>query len=660
MSKERLLKLREDLHRYAYEYYTLDNPSISDYEYDALFRELEELEKQYPELDDPNSPTKRVGGMVLDSFEKFTHTRAMLSLADVFSKEELESWLDKIIDQYGAIEFCVEQKIDGLAMSLYYENGQLIRAVTRGDGVTGEVVTNNVRTIKTIPLKIPYTRDYEIRGEVYMPKSSFIRVNAKREANGEPVFANPRNAAAGTIRQLDSAIVAERGLDAFWYYVPDDVNASSHSGSLEFARSLGFKTNYKYNRIATSKQEIFDYLDEIERIRYELPYDIDGMVIKVNDYNLQEEIGYTSRIPKWEIAYKFKAEEKRTRVEDIFITVGRTGKCTPNAKLTPISIQGSTVSYATLHNEDMIKEKDIRVNDIVIVRKAGDIIPEVVRSIKEERDGSQLPYIFPDTCPICGSKIVRFPDEAAHYCINADCPSKIVEGITHFASRNCMNIDGLGSMTVAKLYENKILTSFEDIYRIKDRKQEFLALDKTGERSYDNLVAAIENSKNNSLDRLLAALGIRQVGEKAAKVLADVYGDMNSLMNASIESLTSIRDIGLASAESIYGFFHNPKNIELINNLRLFGVNMVQEREEIKQSPFTGKTCVLTGNLINYTRNEATALLESLGANVTSSVSKKTDFVIYGDAAGSKLDKAHDLGIRTMNEEEFLKIIAEN
>ena len=660
MSKERLLKLREDLHRYAYEYYTLDNPSISDYEYDALFRELEELEKQYPELDDPNSPTKRVGGMVLDSFEKFTHTRAMLSLADVFSKEELESWLDKIIDQYGAIEFCVEQKIDGLAMSLYYENGQLIRAVTRGDGVTGEVVTNNVRTIKTIPLKIPYTRDYEIRGEVYMPKSSFIRVNAKREANGEPVFANPRNAAAGTIRQLDSAIVAERGLDAFWYYVPDDVNASSHSGSLEFARSLGFKTNYKYNRIATSKQEIFDYLDEIERIRYELPYDIDGMVIKVNDYNLQEEIGYTSRIPKWEIAYKFKAEEKRTRVEDIFITVGRTGKCTPNAKLTPISIQGSTVSYATLHNEDMIKEKDIRVNDIVIIRKAGDIIPEVVRSIKEERDGSQLPYIFPDTCPICGSKIVRFPDEAAHYCINADCPSKIVEGITHFASRNCMNIDGLGSMTVAKLYENKILTSFEDIYRIKDRKQEFLALDKTGERSYDNLVAAIENSKNNSLDRLLAALGIRQVGEKAAKVLADVYGDMNSLMNASIESLTSIRDIGLASAESIYGFFHNPKNIELINNLRLFGVNMVQEREEIKQSPFTGKTCVLTGNLVNYTRNEATALLESLGAKVTSSVSKKTDFVIYGDAAGSKLDKAHDLGIRTMNEEEFLKIIAEN
>jgi DNA ligase (NAD+) len=660
MSKERLLKLREDLHRYAYEYYTLDNPSISDYEYDTLFRELEELEKQYPELDDPNSPTKRVGGMVLDSFEKFTHTRAMLSLADVFSKEELESWLDKIIDEYGQIEFCVEQKIDGLAMSLYYENGQLIRAVTRGDGVTGEVVTNNVRTIKTIPLKIPYTRDYEIRGEVYMPKSSFIRVNAKREANGEPVFANPRNAAAGTIRQLDSAIVAERGLDAFWYYVPDDVNASSHSGSLEFARSLGFKTNYKYNRIATSKQEIFDYLDEIERIRYELPYDIDGMVIKVNDYALQEEIGYTSRIPKWEIAYKFKAEEKRTRVEDIFITVGRTGKCTPNAKLTPISIQGSTVSYATLHNEDMIKEKDIRVNDIVIIRKAGDIIPEVVRSIKEERDGSQLPYIFPDTCPICGSKIVRFPDEAAHYCINADCPSKIVEGITHFASRNCMNIDGLGSMTVAKLYENKILTCFEDIYRIKDRKQEFLALDKTGERSYENLVAAIENSKNNSLDRLLAALGIRQVGEKAAKVLADVYGDMNSLMNASIESLTSIRDIGLASAQSIYDFFHNPKNVELINNLRLFGVNMVQEREEIKQSPFTGKTCVLTGNLINYTRNEATALLESLGAKVTSSVSKKTDFVIYGDAAGSKLDKAHDLGVRTMNEEEFLKIIAEN
>lgn len=659
MSKERLFKLREDLHRYSYEYYTLDNPTISDYEYDQLFRELELLEEKYPEEDDPNSPTKRVGGTVLDSFNKYTHPKPMLSLADVFSLEELEEWIDKLTKEYGDLEFSVEQKIDGLAMCLYYQNGELVTAATRGDGVTGEDVTNNIRTIKSIPLRIAYKEPYEIRGEVYMPKASFKKVNLEREVNGEPLFANPRNAAAGSIRQLDSKVVAKRGLDAFWYHVPNDINADTHFKSLEYAKHLGFRTNFDHNKLCHTKKEIFDYIEETASIRNELPYEIDGMVIKVNSYSLQNEIGNTIRIPKWAVAYKFKAEEVETLVEDIFVTVGRTGRCTPNAKLTPVKIAGSTVGFATLHNEDMIKEKDVRVGDLAIVRKAGDIIPEVVRVLKERRGENSKPYIFPTTCPECGSPLVREKGEAAHYCLNIDCPARVVESIAHFASRDCMNIDGLGVNTVTKFYENGILKTFEDIYLIKNKEAEILALDKTGKKSFDNLVEAIENSKKNELDKLLCALGIKQVGEKAAKVLAEKFITMDALMEADIETLTNIKDVGEISARCIYDFFHTEKNKSLVESLKAFGCNMSQTVEEKKQSYFTGKICVLTGTLSQLGRKEATTLLESLGATVTGSVSKKTNIVIYGEEAGSKLDKAKGLGIETLNEEEFIQKVNE-
>ncbi|MBO7677892.1 MAG: NAD-dependent DNA ligase LigA, partial [Erysipelotrichaceae bacterium] len=408
---ERIAYLRKVLKEYAYQYYTLDRSVVSDYEYDALFRELEELETKHPELSDPNSPTQRVGFEILSEFKKIDHSIPMLSLGDVFSYDELREWSKKITDVYGQVEYCAEYKIDGLAMSLIYEDGLFKQAVTRGDGVTGEDVTSNVRTIQSIPMAIPYKQHYDIRGEVYMPKSSFNRVNRERRENGEEEFANPRNAAAGSIRQLDSRICASRGLDGFWYHVPDDVNSDTHYGSLQYAKKLGFVVN-ETTTLFNNIEDVINFIEETGKIRNDLPYEIDGMVIKVNSYDLQRKIGFTSRIPKWAIAYKFPAEEVKTIVEDIFITVGRTGKCTPNAKLTPKKIAGTTVGFATLHNEDNIKDKDIRIGDTVVVRKAGDIIPEVVRSIKENRDGSQLPFVFPDTCPICGGKLYRFEDEA--------------------------------------------------------------------------------------------------------------------------------------------------------------------------------------------------------------------------------------------------------
>ena len=657
MEKERILELRKLLKRYSYEYYTLDRPTILDSEYDQLFRELEELEAKHPELDDPDSPTKRVGGLVLSEFTKVRHDRPMLSLGDVFSYDELRQWSKKITDIYPKVEYCVEYKIDGLGISLVYENGVLKNAVTRGDGEVGEDVTNNVRTILSIPMSIPYKQRYDIRGEVYMPKSSFERVNRERRSNGEEEFANPRNSAAGSIRQLDSKICASRGLDGFWYHVPNDVNAKTHYDSLKYAKELGFVVNDTialFNNI----EDVIKHIDDTAKIRNELPYEIDGMVIKVNSYKLQNELGFTSRIPKWAIAYKFPAEEVRTKVEDIFITVGRTGKCTPNAKLDSVKIAGTTVTYATLHNEDNIKDKDIRIGDTVIVRKAGDIIPEVVRSIKENRDGSQVKYVFPKKCPVCGGKLYRFEDEAAHYCINTECKARLVYSISHFAERNAMNIDGLGERKSEVFIDEGLIESFEDIYKLHSKKDEILNIEKFGLKSYDNLVEAIEISKKNSVERLIYGLGIRQVGEKASKVLASNFNNLDNLMNASEEELSQIKDVGPVTAKYIKEFFNEKFNKEMIEQLRIFGVNFDYIDTSISNdSIFNGKTVVLTGTLSKYSRNEATKLLEDLGANVAGSVSKKTDYVVYGVEAGSKLTKAQELGVKTLSEEEFEKLI---
>ena len=657
MEENRILELRKLLKQYSYEYYTLDKPTIPDSEYDQLFRELEDLEAKHPELDDPDSPTKRVGGTVLSEFTKITHDKPMLSLGDVFSYDELRQWSKKITDIYPNVEYCVEYKIDGLAMCLVYENGLFKQAVTRGDGVVGEDVTNNVKTILSIPMSIPYKQRYDIRGEVYMPKTSFERVNRERRQNGEEEFANPRNAAAGSIRQLDSKICASRGLDGFWYHVPDDVNSDSHFGSLEYAKKLGFVVNDTI-RVYDNIEDVIKRIEETAAIRHSLGYEIDGMVIKVNSYKLQKELGFTSRIPKWAIAYKFPAEEVRTKVEDIFITVGRTGKCTPNAKLTPVKVAGTTVGYATLHNEDNISDKDIRIGDTVIVRKAGDIIPEVVRSIKENRDGSQIKYVFPTKCPVCGGKLYRFEDEAAHFCINTECKARLLYSISHFAERNAMNIDGLGERKSEVFIEKGLIQSFEDIYKLHNKKDEILAIEKFGQKSYDNLIEAIENSKKNSVEKLINGLGIRQVGEKASKVLAAHYNNLDNLMNASFEDLSSIKDIGPVTAQYIREFFEEESNKDMIEQLRIFGVNFDYIDTSISNdSPFNGKTIVLTGTLVKFSRNEATELLENMGAHVSGSVSKKTDYVIYGTEAGSKLTKAQELGVTTLSEEEFEKLL---
>ncbi|MDO4500777.1 MAG: NAD-dependent DNA ligase LigA [Erysipelotrichaceae bacterium] len=657
MSENRIKELRELLTRYSYEYHVLDKPTIPDSEYDQLFRELEDLEALHPELDDPSSPTKKVGYTVLDSFAKVTHERPMMSLGDVFSYDELRDWAKKIEDVYPDVQYCVEYKIDGLAMSLIYEDGLFKQAVTRGDGVTGEDVTNNVRTIKSIPLKIPYKQRYDIRGEVYMPKKAFEKANEARRKEGAEEFANPRNAAAGSIRQLDSRIAASRGLDGFWYHIPEDVNADNHYDSLMYAKHLGFKVNDTM-RLCDNIEDVINRIEETAKIRHDLPYEIDGMVIKVNDYAKQKVLGFTSRIPKWAIAYKFPAEEVRTVVEDIFITVGRTGKCTPNAKFSPVKVAGTTIGFAILHNEDNIRDKDIRVGDTIIVRKAGDIIPEVVRSIKENRDGSQVPYIFPNTCPVCGGKLYRFEDEAAHYCINTDCKARLVFGIAHFASRKAMNIDGLGEKKVEAFYSEGILESFEDIYKLHNKRDIILNIDKFGQKSYVNLVEAIENSKANSLERLLFGLGIRQVGEKAAKLLASHFKTMDALMDATLEELSDIKDIGPITARGIVDFFKDENNRRIINELKILGLNMDYIDNSIGgDNPFKGKTVVLTGSLSIYTRKEASDILENLGAHCAGSVSKKTDYVIYGENAGSKLAKANELGVKTISEEEFRNML---
>lgn len=654
--ENRILFLRKELEKYSIEYYVYDNPSVSDQEYDRLMQELMALEEKHPEMYDANSPSQRIIGQVLEGFEKVRHDSQMLSLGNVFNYEEIEEFVTRIQGSVKDAEFVVECKYDGLAMSLIYENGSFVRAVTRGDGLVGEDVSANIKTIQSIPMHIPERRHVEVRGEVYMPKKSFEELNERQKKNNQALFANPRNAAAGSIRQLDSGVCASRKLDAYWYYFQNaqDFGILTQQEALDRMRSLNFKVNPLY-KVCKNTKEIWEFIQSIQEKRNDLPYEIDGMVIKLNSLSDQRTLGSTAKVPRYATAYKFPAERVQTRLLDIVITVGRTGKITPNAVLEPVRIAGTTVSAAQLHNEDMILSKDLRINDIVVVQKAGEIIPEVVSSVKERRDGAQVPYVYPTHCPVCGSRLVRLEGEAAHYCINQDCPARVVESMIHFASRDAMDIDTLGDKKIEQLHEFGFLNSIEDIYFLHEHREELLEKRGYQKKSVDKMLETIETSKKQPLALLLYGLGIRQVGKKAAAILANYFGSMDALMKADVDTLVSINDIGPITAQSIVEFFKDESNQKLIQTLKEQGLNMIQEKQEIKASRFTNKTVVLTGTLEHYTRNEAKEILENLGANVSGSVSKKTDYVIYGTAAGSKLAKAQNLGVATMSEEEFVE-----
>ena len=657
--KERIDEIRSLLEKYNYEYYVLDNPSVTDAEYDRLMQELIMLENEHPEFQSPLSPSQRVGGVVQDKFKEVTHKRMMLSLANAFNEDDLRDFDKKVREITGLdkVIYMAEMKIDGLGMSLVY-HGNLEYAATRGNGVTGEDVTANVITIKSIPSRINTPEDFEIRGEVFMPKKSLERLNKEREQTGEPLFANARNAAAGSIRQLDSGIAASRGLDAFWYYF---VNASDfgiryHSEALKMADELGFKTNPE-RRLCNGIEEVLKYIEEYTEKRSSLAYDIDGIVIKVDDMSLYDKLGYTAKTPRWAIAYKFPPEEVITKLEDIIFTVGRTGKITPNAVLTPVRVAGSVVQRATLHNEDFIKEKDLKVGDYVVIRKAGDVIPEVVRPVKERRTGTEIPFVMINNCPVCGLPLIR--KDAMHFCCNPHCDARQIESIIHFSSREAMDIEGLGERVAEQFFNQGFFRNVKEIYTLADHRDEIISLDGWQSKSVDNLINAIEKSKENSLERVLFGLGIKEVGVKMAKTLARKYMNIDNLIAASEEELLEIADVGPVVASSIVNFFADERNIETINALKEQHVNFNYLGSTVKaaDSYFSGKTVVLTGTLMKYGRKEATEILENLGAKVTGSVSKATDVVIAGVEAGSKLDKAQALGITVLNEEEFLELL---
>ena len=658
--KNRVEEITKTLERYNYEYYVLDNPSVSDAEYDRLMQELIMIETEHPELRSPLSPTQRVGGAVVSEFEKIKHKRLMLSLANAFNDDDLYDFDRKVreIIKVDKVEYMAEMKIDGLAMSLDYVDGKLNYAATRGDGNTGENVTSNVITIKSIPLNIDVDKPFEIRGEVYMPKASLEKINKQREANGEPLLANARNGAAGSIRQLDSKVAASRGLEGYWYYFVNarEFGIRKHSDALDFASRLGFRTNPE-RRICNGIEEVIQYVKEYTLKRKDLPYDIDGIVIKVNDMDLYDKIGYTAKTPKWAIAYKFPPEVVTTKLEDIIFTVGRTGKITPNAVLSPVRVQGSMIQRATLHNEDFIRERDLRIGDIVALRKAGDVIPEVVYAFKDKRNGSEKLFEMCDTCPVCGSKLVK--KDAMHFCMNKNCDARNIEGLIHFSSKDAMDIEGLGEKVCEQFFNQKFIHSISDIYKLYNLRNELINIDGFSNVSVDKLFDAIEKSKSNSLERLIFGLGIKEVGVKTAKVLAKTFKTLDRLKDASKEELLEVQDIGEVSASSIYEYFHNEHNLLLIDELRLLGLNFeyLGSTTTNGDSIFSGKVVVLTGTLESMGRKEATNLLEDLGAKVTSSVSKSTDYVIFGSEAGSKLTKAQELNIQTMDEETFIQLI---
>ena len=654
--KERIEQITKLLEQYNYEYYVLDNPSVPDSEYDKLMNELIQIEKDHPELITPLSPTQRVGGKVLSKFEKIKHKRMMLSLANAFNEKDLRDFDQRVKDVIGGdkVEYMCEMKIDGLAMAIEFVNGRLNYAATRGDGNEGEIVTNNVLTIKSIPTLVKEERTFEIRGEVYMPKKVLEQLNKEREEKGEVLLANARNAAAGSIRQLDSSIASKRKLNAYWYYLvnAEELAFKRHSDALDYLDKLGFRTN-KERRICNGIEEVLKYVEEYTEKRSSLEYDIDGIVIKVNDISKYPVLGYTAKTPKWAIAYKFPPEEVITKLKDIIFTVGRTGKITPNAVIEAVRVAGSTVQRATLHNEDFIKDKDLRIGDSIIIRKAGDVIPEVVRPLIERRDGTEIPFKMIDTCPVCGSPLTRI--DAMHFCTNPDCDARKIEGIIHFASRNAMDIEGLGEKIVEEFFNEGFVKSITDIYDLAKYREEIISIDGWKDKSVDNLLTAIAKSKSNSLERLLFGLGIKEVGEKMAKMLSRRYLSLDKFFELTEEELLNITDVGPVLAHSLVSYFAKEETKALIESLRERGLNFdyLGVVNTSTNSFFNGKTVVLTGTLSHYGRKEATELLENLGAKVTGSVSAKTDYVIFGEEAGSKLDKARALGIPTLDEKEF-------
>ena len=657
--KEEIFKLVALLNKYSYDYYVEDNPQISDTEYDTLYKQLEKLEQEYPEFILDNSPTQRVGDRVLDEFEKVIHKVPMLSLSNTFSIEDLRDFDSRIskLSSDNSIEYICELKIDGLAISINYENGKLVSAATRGDGMVGENVTENIKTIFSIPKTLKTKKSFEVRGEVYLPKKSFELLNKEREENNEVLFANPRNAAAGSIRQLDSRITAKRRLSAFIYSVVGDENINSQKMALTVAADLGLPVNPNF-KICKTIDEVVDYIMYWEEHKQDLPYEIDGIVIKVNSYSLQEEIGSTQKSPRWATAYKFPEEELATKLLDIELSVGRTGIITPVAVLNPINISGSTVSKASLHNKDIIDDLDIHIGDMVVVKKAGEIIPKVVRVLEELRLANSEKYVMPNICPSCESKTFTKEGDPFTRCLNPDCPEQNIRKIIHFASREALNIEGLGDKVVATLYEKEIIKHTIDLFSLDRNK--LVELERMGDKSVDNLLNAIENSKQSSLDKVIFALGILNVGKKAGKILAEYYKNLTNFSKATVDELLELPDIGLITAESIVDYLSNDNNHRFINELIEIGMNPQYEiQNKNTDNIFSGKTIVLTGKLVELTRNEAKEYLERFGAKVTGSVTSKTDYVIAGEKAGSKLAKAEQLGIQVLSEDEFIDIMKE-
>lgn len=660
-AEKRVQELTTLLEKYNYEYYVLNQSTVSDQEFDRLMEELKKLEEEFPTLKKKNSPTQRVGGEVQSEFKKIPHKRLMLSLADIFNEDEIRDWDKRIrsILHVDEVEYVGELKIDGLGMSLIYENGEFQYAVTRGDGIMGEDVTANVITIPSIPMHVKELRPFEVRGEVYMPKASLEATNIQRRLAGETEFANCRNAAAGSIRNLDPKAAASRKLDAYWYYLVNarELDIHVHSDALNYLDELGFRTN-KERRILRGADELIAYVEEMGKKRPSLGYDIDGIVFKVNNLNEYDTLGYTAKVPRWAIAYKFPPEEVTTKLLDIVISIGRTGRVTPNAILAPVRVAGSTVQRATLNNEDFIKEKGLMIGDIVALHKAADVIPEVTGPVLSRRDGTQTKWVMPANCPVCGHPLSKVKN--MHYCLNPECNSRKIEKMIHFASRNAMDIDGMGANVIEEFFAEGFLHDIPDIYHLSDHATEIKELDGWSDKSMNSLLDAIEASKKQSMERLLFGIGIKEVGEKMAKVLSKRYKNLDELAKANEEDLLKIPDVGPVAAKSIVDFFMNDKNKAEIELLRQDGLNFDYLGTDTLDvnSFFYGKTIVLTGTLTRYSRQEMTDILEGIGAHCAGSVSKKTDLVIAGPGAGSKLDKANELGIEVIDEDKALDYLA--
>ena len=652
---ERMNELIDIINEADYNYHTLDNPTISDQEYDKYLRELFEIEEAHPEWVREDSPTQHAGGKIIEGFEQAVHKIPMMSLSNVFNESEIIAFDEKIKKEGINPQYMCELKIDGLSVSLLYEKGKLVRAATRGDGTVGEDITHNVKTIKSIPLKLKREVDIEVRGEIFMNKKTLIELNEKRKKNNQPLLQNCRNAAAGSIRQLDSKVAAERKLDNFTYHLPNplDYDLNTHSEAIEFMKELGFKINPN-NRLVNNINELLEFIEEKGTLRPTLPYDIDGVVIKVNDIRQQQKLGYTAKYPKWATAYKFPAEEVVTKLTDIIFTVGRTGQITPNAVLEPVIVAGSTISRATLHNEDFVNERNLKIGDIVSIRKAGDVIPEVVEAKIERRTGDEKDFVMITECPMCQTTLVKKEGQVDYFCTNNKCPARHIEGLIHFASRDAMNIEGLGDRIMEDFYNFKFIGNLADIYSLKDHAKELVRLEGFGDKSVNNLLEAIEASKNNSLERLIFGLGIPHVGAKTAKVLAQKFENLDNMIQASEEELTKIPDIGGIIAKSIVDYFSDDHNRAIVEELKDLGLNMTYLGKKVESNDtFANKTFVLTGSLTIFTRDEASEKIELLGGKTSGSVSKKTSVVIVGENPGSKYEKAKELGIEIWTEKEF-------